>query len=381
MANTLGVYNPIFYAQEALIHLEKALGLAARVHRGYDEERRTFNRGETINIRRPSTFTAADAPATAADLGTETVALTLSYWREVKFKLSDKELAFTQQRIIDDHIRPAAYALADDIDQKLRDEALNIPWFYDIAATPAVDDLTGTRKVMFDNAVPVNDIGRMHFMAGGALEQGLLNLSAFTQQQGAGDMGVASQMRGSLGTKFGMEVFANQNVTTHTKGTASTGALLVDGATAIDATTINLDAASVTGTLVPGDTFVIAGNTQRYAVTNTVTASGNAFTGVTFTPALAAAAADNASVTVSLDDHTINLGFHRNAFALVTAALPDMANQLGARVVSVTDPVTGLAIRSRIYYVGNSSEVHVALDVLYGVGTLDPNLACRARGA
>ena len=381
MANTLGVYNPIFYAQEALIHLEKALGMAGRVHRGYDEERKSFNKGETINIRRPSTFSANDAPATAADLATETVALTLSYWREVKFKLTDKELAFTGQRIVDDHIRPAAYALADDIDQKLVAEALNIPWFYDIAATPVVDDLTGTRKVMFDNSVPVNDAGRMHFMAGGALEQGLLNLQAFTQQQGAGDMGVMSQMRGSLGMKYGMETFANQNVSTHTKGTASTGTLAIDGTFALAATTVNLDAGSVTGTLVPGDTFSIAGDTQRYAVTNTVTASGNAFTGVTITPGLAVAPADDAVVTVSLDDHTINLGFHRNAFALATAPLPEIGNELGAKIAAVTDPVTGLALRSRIYYVGNSSEVHVAIDVLYGVTTLDPNLACRARGA
>ena len=387
MANTLGVYNPIFYAQEALIQLEKALGMAGRVHRGIDEERRTFGKGETINIRRPSTFSAQDAPSTAQDATTETVALTLSYWREVKFKLTDKELAFTGQRIIDDHIRPAAYALADDIDQKLVAEALNVPWFYDIAATPVVDDLTGTRKVMFDNAVPVNDIGRLHFMAGGALEQGLLNLSAFTQQQGAGDMGVASQMRGSLGTKFGMEVFANQNVTTHTKGTCDDATLAIDLAAgyAAGTTSINIDDAgggSAAGTIVPGDTFVIAGNTQRYAVTNTVTmASGNADQNLTFTPGLAAAVADDAVVTFSFDDHTINLGFHRNAFALATAALPEIGNELGAKIASVTDPVTGLALRSRIYYVGDSSEVHVALDVLYGVQTLDPNLACRALGA
>ena len=35
MANTLGVYDPIFFAQEALIHLENALGMATRVHRSF----------------------------------------------------------------------------------------------------------------------------------------------------------------------------------------------------------------------------------------------------------------------------------------------------------------------------------------------------------
>ena len=121
MANTLGVYNPIFYAQEALIWLAKNLGMAGRVHRGFERERNAFAQGDTINIRRPSIFTVGDAPATSQDLTTETVALTLAFWREVKFKLTDKELAITQDRIITDHIAPAAYALADDIDQKLVD--------------------------------------------------------------------------------------------------------------------------------------------------------------------------------------------------------------------------------------------------------------------
>jgi hypothetical protein len=126
MANTLGVYNPIFYAQEALVQLEKALGMASRVYMGYDTERRAYGLGETINIRRPATFTVGDAPATAQDVTTETVSMTLDKWREVKFKLTDKELAFTGERIINDHIRPAAYALADDIDQKLIDLSYDI---------------------------------------------------------------------------------------------------------------------------------------------------------------------------------------------------------------------------------------------------------------
>lgn len=379
MANQLGVYNPLFYANEALLQLEKSLGMAGRVHRGYEQERNSFGRGETINIRRPSTFSAEDAPSTAQDLNTDTVALTLSHWREVKFKLTDKELGFTGERIINDHIRPAAYALADDVDQKLVALYKDIPWFSTLNATPGsvVTDITAPRKVLFDNSVPMNDL---HYMVDGAMEQGLLSNSAFAQWQGSGQEGVNTQMRGAMGMRYGFELFANQNVTSHTKGTASTGALLVNGTTALGATTINVDAVSVTGTLVPGDTFVIAGNTQRYAITNTTTAATNAFTGVTFTPSLVAQAADGASVTVTLQSTDAeNMAFHRNAFALAIAPLPEMGNELGANVATVTDPVTGLSIRARVYYVGNSSEVHVALDILYGVKTLDPNLAVRCQ--
>lgn len=380
MANTLGIYDPLFYANEALIHLEKALGMAGRVHRGYDEERRSFRKGSKIEINRPSTFVVQDAPATAADLDVGTVEMELTYWREIKFKLTDKELAFTTEKIINDHVKPGAYALADDIDQKLAGLYADVPWHYDLSGTPVVGDVIGPRTVMFNNQVPVHDIENMHYMIDGTFEGDLLGLSAFSQQQGAGDLGVATQMRGSLGTKYGQEIFANQNTPSHVKGTASVTALLTNGTPAKGATTFNIDAASVTGTVVPGDTFIIAGQTQRYAVTNTVTASGNALTGVTFTPGLVAAPGDGIAVTLMLDNHVSNLAFHRNAFALAMAPLSEMGNALGAKIAAITDPVTGLALRSRLYYVGDSSEVHVAIDVLYGIKTLDPNLACRGRG-
>jgi hypothetical protein len=382
MANTLGYYDPLFYAQEALIHLEKALGMAARVHRGYDEERRSFNKGEYINIRKPSKFTVQNAPGTAEDLAVESVQLQLAHWREVKFALTDKELAFTTEKIIEDHIRPAAYALADDIDQKLVALYKDIPWYYDLAANGSteVGDITGVRKVQFQNAVPLQDIGNVHYMVDGNLEKGLLDLAAFTQQQGAGDQGVQSQRRGSLGTKYGYEIFANQNVPLHQAGTFSCAAPKLKGAHSKGATSVTIDhSSSLTGTLLAGDSLVLAGNTQRYSVTADASASSNEIT-VSITPALIADYTDNATATVRADTHRANLAFHRNAFALAMAPLSEIGNELGARIASITDPITGLSLRSRLYYIGNSSVVHVALDALYGIKTLDPNLACRGCG-
>lgn len=119
MANALGYWKPEFYANEALIYLKKNLGMANRVHRGFDAERRVFGKGDTINIKRPATFTAAAAPSAAVDIQTESMQMVLNSWQEVKIKLSDKEYAYTGEQIINDHIGPAAYALADKIDQDL----------------------------------------------------------------------------------------------------------------------------------------------------------------------------------------------------------------------------------------------------------------------
>ena len=382
MANTLGVYNPIFYAQEALVQLEKSLGMASRVYMGYDTERRAYGLGETINIKRPSTFTVADAPATAQDITTETVAMSLDNWREVKFKLTDKELAFTGERIIQDHIRPAAYALADDIDSKLVDLSFDVGNINTESGAFDKDTIPNfVRKPLFDAQAPIQDVGQLHFMVGGQEEAELLTDSAFSQHQGAGDSGVSTQLRGTLGTKFGFEVFANQNIATLSGVTDLTDlAGAVNGAVTKGSTSVALDALQASGTIIRGTKITFAGDDTIYAVAADATITSNAAT-VTLSQGLKADISDNAVATlVNQDDGNQCLGFHRNAFGLVMAPLSEMGNELGANIATVSDPITGLSLRSRVYYVGNSSEVHVALDVLYGVKTLDPRLACRVVG-
>lgn len=382
-ANTsLGFYDPYFYANEALIQLEKALGLAARVHRGYDKAPQ--QRGSIINIKAPATFSASDVNTstggTTQDLATGEVAITLNKWKEVKFALTDKELAFTGEQMISDHIRPAAYALADAIDQDLIALWYNIPWVSAVTGTPAVADITAARAILFGNKAPMGD-DNLHMMVSGTLEAGLLNLSAFSQQQGAGDAGVQTQLRGSLGRKFGLEVFANQNVDSYTCGGAAdvTGALV--GAHLAGATTVNFDGVTTQAALKKGDTFVIAGHTQRYCLTADATATGGVITGATITPPLAQAYSNDDVITFTLPTSGAvkiqNLAFHRDAFALAMAPLSDMGNQLGAQVATVVDPITGLTLRSRMFYDGDKSTVKVALDCLYGVKTLNCNLACR----
>jgi hypothetical protein len=377
MTNTLGVYNPLFYANEALIQLESALGMASRIHMGYDEERRAFGKGEVINIRRPGTFTAQDAPSTAQDVATETVAITLEHWKEVKFKLTDKELAFTGERIINDHIRPAAFALADFVDVTLNGLWYKIPHFIDKTGSALVAaDIPAVKKVMRDNKVPMSDLSMMHMEIGPQAELEFLSQAAFTQHQGAGLEGVEAQRTGYLARKYGYELFTNQNVVT--SGTVATNADLsgtVVGAHAKGVTSVAVTALTTSGTIKQGDAITING--YKYAITADLTLSSGAGT-VSIFPALKAAAANSDVVTL---EHRAagdeNLAFHRNAFALATAPLSEVGNQLGAKVATVQDPVTGLAIRSRMYYVGNSSEVHVALDILFGLEVLDERLAVR----
>jgi hypothetical protein len=379
MPNTLGVYNPIFYAQEALVQLENVMGLANRVYMGYDEERRSFGRGETINIRRPSSFVAQNAPSSAQDVNTDTVPVTLAYWKEVKFALTDKELAFTRERIIQDHIRPAAVALADVIDQTLAAHYIDIPWQYDVGTTPGVVDITTPRQILFDNKVPLNDPNMMHYMMDGSLENAFLQLSAFSQQQGAADRGVTTQFNGNLGTKFGFNLWANQNTPTHTAGTGTITTPAVNNVAgyAAGTSTLNIDAAAITtGTLKKGDSLKFSGHAQAYVLTADPTFTANAGS-IAISPPLKAAVVDNEAITFIRNTGKQGLAFHRNALCLVTAPLSEMGNGRGAEIASIQDPITGLSLRSRIYYDGDNSKVNVALDVLFGTKVLDPNMAVR----
>lgn len=375
MSNVLSLYDPLFYAQEALIALEKTLGMAARVHRGYDKAPQ--DKGSTIKISKPSVFTAQNAPSTAQDIKAGEVSMVLDQWKEVKFKLTDKELTFTGEKIINDHIRPAAYALADDIDQKLVALYKDVPWSVAATAPLAVADITGVRRIMRTNKVPLSD-GQAHFMLSPTLEAEALNQAAFTQWQGSGPSGEQAQLSGNIGTRYGFEFFANQNAgVTHTPGVSAdaTGALV--GAHAIGATTVSFDGVTTAGTFKVGDSFVIAGNTQRYVFTEDQTASAGAVTAAPISPALVQAYDALDVITITLTTGEQSMAFHRTAFALAMAPLAETGGRLGAQIATVVSPESNLAIRSRLFYMPDLSEVVCALDVLYGVKTLDGNRAVR----
>ena len=380
MSNTLGNYDPIFYAQEALIALNKALGMAGRVHRGYDPNPQ--QKGSVINITRPSVFEATEVNTTTGGttqaVTPENVSITLDTWKEVKFGLTDKELTFTKEKIITDHITPAAYALADAIDLSLVGLYKKIPWKEAISGTPVVADITGVRKALFNNKVPMNDL---HFMVDGNVEAGLLALTAFATADGSGQAGIDTQLRGSLGTRYGFEFFANQNTPAHLSGTMADtdGALNADA----EAGAASIVVKSLTNghTLKTGDIIKITGDAQQYVVTADYTIADATTVGIY--PALAKKSLANAVVTVVLPSGTGAtknqcLAFHRHAFALAMAPLSDMGGRLGAQIATVADPVTNLSIRSRLWYEGNTSTVKVSLDALWGVAVLNPNLAVRA---
>jgi len=401
MANILGNYNPTFFANEALIQLYKALGMAGRVHRGAEIERNTSGRelGDEINIRRPSHFTAQthvpNTGSTAQDVVGQNVQIKLDQWKEVKFSLNDQELAYSSERIITEHIAPAAYALADKIDADLHDLGSTVGPKAFISGSASTSWITNPRKVLRNNEVPMTP-GMLHYLVDSGVEAAFLDLNIFHSADTTGQGGnTDSLMNGSLGSRFGVEVFATQNAdvagpTMTSTATASDGSgdevLAVDGAVAANVNQILLKDGTLVQTLQIGDTFTVAGDPTTYILTANTTLAAGAGT-VTFYPALRKSAGDSAVIVfnnlnaIEEASNLRNLMFHRNAFALAFAPLPSTGDGKGADITTVTDPVTGLSVRARMWYDGDTAKNSIALDVLYGNQVLDPMLATQVRRA
>ena len=114
--------------------------------------------------------------------------------------------------------------------------------------------------------------------------------------------------------------------------------------------------------------------------------SGNAT--ITISPAIitegpyqtvSAAPADDALITVMGTESTaypINLGYHKNAFALVTCPLI-MPDGVAFKAQESSD---GLSVRVvKDYDITNDEEI-IRMDILYGWKTIYPDLACRLIG-
>ena len=153
----------------------------------------------------------------------------------------------------------------------------------------------------------------------------------------------------------------------------------------INTSTMHLDGATTAGAAyMAGDSFTVEDDPTVYILTADATFSSNEGD-VSFYPPLQKDVEDGDEVTFTARDavelasagHTRNLMFHRNAFALAFAPLPRTGDGRGAQIAVVSDPVTGLAVRARMYYNGDTATNFVALDTLYGMQVLNSQMAVR----
>ena len=193
------------------------------------------------------------------------------------------------------------------------------------------------------------------------------------------------KIEGEIGRKYGIDWVADDAVPTHTAGTIYTAAagagVAVGSTTAVGASALKMAAVSTgTGNTAVGDIFTIAGDSQTYVVQAIVSAiSSAAPKDVSIDPPLKVIASADSAITF-VNTHVVNMVFHRDAIAFANRPLvnstTDMA--LGSRIMSMSDPVTGITLRlelSRQY-----KQVVWEFDILWGSNLVRGELATRVAG-
>lgn len=390
MPNIITAILPKLLAQ-GLLALRANTIMPRLVNRGYDTL--AAQRGDTINIPIPSAIAAQDVtpaavPPTTADIAPTSVAVVLNKWKEAPFYLTDKDMMDVMDGVIPMQASEAIKSITQIMDV---DTIAAFTGVYGFVGTPGVTPFsvpvspnivpdtavyTQARAVLNRQLAPMSD---RRVVLDPDAEGYALNLRAFQDASWAGNQ--QGILLGQIGTKMGADWFMDQNVSARATGTLTNGtihAAKVNGNVLAGASTMNLNEVTLTGTILPGDVFTVAGVSGTFAVTNTttLTAAANALTGVTFAPAAPVGGFTSTAVVtfkgaVGGGSYVRNLFFHRDAVAFASRPLADLplADSL---VQSVGDPLTGVNLRLEI--TREHKRTRLSYDVLYGVQLVRPEL-------
>lgn len=377
MPNSLSNIVPKLLAQGLLALREQAI--MPRLVSG-DYGSMGAQRGSVIDVPVANNFVATDvAPAVTAGSAQDStptlVQIPLNQWKESAFFLTDKErLEIAEgESGMPMSVSAAVRALANAMDGHIHNQYVDVYGYVGVAGqTPfsTIADVVNARANLNRQLAPMDN---RRMVINPDAEANALQISALSDLEKTGDQGV--KIQGQLGRKFGFDFFQTTNVVRHTAGTAAS--ISVASTTAAGATSIGL-IGSVGGTLVVGDVFSVAGNTQTYVVTANATLSGTQ-AAVSFQPPLAAIASSGADVAKRAS-HVVNLAFNRDAFAFVNRPLAGAGNgeELGSMIMQMTDPVSGVTMRMEV--TRQHRQERYALDVLYGAKTIRPQFATRVAG-
>ena len=236
MANTLLTTDVI--ARQALMVLRNNAVMANLVYRDYSSEF-VAGRGDTISIRKPATFVANEfTDAIAVQAATETnVPVVMDKLLDVSFAVTAKEMTLSIEDFTTQLLTPAMQAFSDKIDKyllALNTQATNRVTHASGAVTKA--EVITAREYLTNNAVPLTD---RNFVYNGAVEADLLNTDLFTNASAVGDDGTALR-EASLGRKFGLDFYVDQNIAKTTGQTPNSTPAIVFHKNAMALVTRNL---------------------------------------------------------------------------------------------------------------------------------------------
>ena len=379
MSNTITEVTPKLLAQGLLALRERAV-MARLVNRDFGTA--AAQRGNTIDIPIASAITTrnvtpAVTQAANQDQTQTSVSISLDQWKEASFQMSDNDQLSVMDGVIPMTAMEAIKSLANTVDSYILGKYTGVYGAVGTAGTTPFATTIGVagdaRKLLFDQLAPVED--RRYVLDTGAENNALQLSNIIEAQKRGGDEGI---IQGRIGHILGADWYMDQNVPTHTPGVAwATGWTISTGSATAGDSTLNVINATATSTVLVGDIFTIAGDSQTYAITAALASvSATAVTTFLITPSLVTSYATDAALTV-IGNHVVNLAFHRDALAFASRPLMSV-DAMGNIIQQATDPVSGLSLRlevSRQY-----KQTTWAYDILYGGALIRAPLAVRLMG-
>lgn len=340
-------------------------------------------KGDTVNVPVSSAVAVYNvtpsnvSPAPGSSTPT-TIPIALSNWKGASFYLTDKNLAEIdkEQSFLPMQMEEAIRALANQLNTDVLSLYQQVYGYSGTAGTTPFAsspvDATNTGRILNVQLAPPD---RRAFLLDPFALANAQNLSAFQYVNQGGNDGVMRD--GQLGRRLGFNFDMSQLMPVQTAGT-QTATVTVAGTAGTTTLTVTTGSGAALN-LNPGDIITIAGDTQTYVcpLGCTIGASQSSAT-ITVAPALKTTPA-GAAITIKAT-HTVNLAFHRDAFALAIRPLADEIRGLPNTGLTMTmvDKVSGIPLRLDFYQ--QYKQWVWEFTVLYGFACVRPQLAARLAG-
>lgn len=317
-------------------------------------ETSTFH-GDTVVLSFPAEFTdamvldvvPANIPPSPSDIAPRLAVVVLNNWKKVSYALTDLEVERLQAGVFSDQFDAAIDALARTIIRSVWLNYRGIYQFVGVAGTtPFASDITtvaAARLLLNLAGVPVENRA---IVLGFEADANAINLAIFQQylQSGNTDALLEGRVKRAVGFDWVLDAYNP----TFTGGTLSNGstktAFINSAAVTLGTTTVPIDSTTLTGTLVIGDIFTVAGDTQQYVVTAAVTAAANAIASMSFSPPAKVAWADNTVVRFVASHLLAGLALHPQAIAFASKPMDNVLFEGGSQIRQYPDPMTGLTL-------------------------------------
>jgi hypothetical protein len=372
VANTLSPIIPKLLAQ-GLLALRQMAIMPRVVNRGY--EGTAGEKGSMVEVPIPSAIAAAavtpaNVPPTTADIAPTVVQIALDQWYEAPFYLTDKDFLEVERGVLPMQASEAVKALANNADNYILSKYKEIYGYAGTAGTtPFAADVsayTAARTVLNKQLAPLDP---RFVVLGPDAEGNALGLRAFQDASFTGNLdGI---INGQINNKLGARWLMDQNIPTHTAGTAS--GYQTNGSQSLGATTILVDTGA--NAFLAGDIITFSTHAQTYTIVSA--AGGPPNTSIVISPPLQLALADNVVIT-SKATHVVNLVLHRDCIAFASRPFAGSDPMGIGNFLSAADPVSGLTLRLEV--TREFKRTRFSYDILYGAKTVRPELGCRLAG-